>query len=61
MLQVIRERYSGLDMISGPDFEIQFEEDTIYLPIPINGLDLNGWEIRPLGPLAVSRSLYSLM
>ena len=54
MLQVIQERYSGLDMISGPDFEIQFEEDTIYLQIPSNGLDLNGWEIRPLGPPSVS-------
>ena len=54
MLQVIQERYSGLDMISGPDFEIQFEEDTIYLQIPSNGLNLNGWDIRPLGPPSVS-------
>ena len=54
VLQVIRERYLGLDVIAGPDFQIQFEEDMICLPIPSNGLDLNGWEIRPLGPLAVS-------
>ena len=52
--QVIQNRYSRLDTISGTDFEVQFEEDTICLEIPRRGLYLNGWEIRPLGPLVVS-------
>ena len=54
MWQAIQERYSNLDIISGPDFEVQFEEDTICLEIPGDGLRLNGWEIRPLVPPAVS-------
>ena len=54
MWQVIQERYSNLDTISGPDFEVQFEEDTICLEIPRDGLQLNGWEIRPLVPPVVS-------
>ena len=54
MWQAIQERYSNLDIISGPDFEVQFKEDIISLEIPENGLQLNGWEIRPLVPPAVS-------
>ena len=54
MWQVIHERYSNLDTISGPDFEVQFEGDTICLEIPRDGLQLNGWEIRPLVPPVVS-------
>ena len=53
-LQVTRDRYSRFDTISGPDFEVQFQEDIIRLAIPGNGLYLNGWEIRSLGPPAVS-------
>ena len=52
--QAIQKRYSNLDVISGPDFEVQFEEDIISLQIPGDGLQLNGWEIRPLVPPAVS-------
>ena len=54
MWQAIQERYSDLDIISGPDFEVQFKEDIISLEIPEDGLQSNGWEIRPLVPPAVS-------
>ena len=35
-------------MIFGPDFEVQFEEGIIRLEISRDGLQFNGWEIRPL-------------
>ena len=46
-----------LDAISGPDFEVQFKEDSISLAVPEDGLCLdNGWAITPLVPPVVSLS-----
>ena len=51
---MIQDRYSRLDTISGHDFEVQFQKNTIQLAIPRTGLYLNGWKISPLGPSVVS-------
>ena len=55
MLQAIQDRYSSLDGISGPDFEVRFEGDIISLEVPEDGTYLpNGWSITPLVPPVVS-------
>ena len=55
LLQAIHDRYSSLDAISGPDFEVQFKEDTISLAVSEDGVILpNGWSITPLVPPTVS-------
>ena len=55
LLQAIHDRYSSLDAISGPDFEVQFKEDTISLAVSEDGVILpNGWSITPLVPPMVS-------
>ena len=57
MLQAIQDRYSTLDAISGPDFEVQFKENSISLEVPEDGICLaNGWAITPLVPPVVSFS-----
>ena len=44
-----------MNAISGPDFEVQFENEMISLEIPEDGICLkNGWAIRPLVPPVVS-------
>ena len=54
-VQGIEDNYSGLDAIYGPRFMVQFENDTISLVIPEDGVRLeNGWTITPLVPPVVS-------
>ena len=54
-LQAIEDNYSGLNAIFGPRFLVQFENDTISLAIPEDGVHLeNGWTITPLVPPVVS-------
>ena len=59
-VQAIEDNYSGLNAIFGPHFLVQFENDTISLAIPEDGVHLeNGWTITPLVPPVVSlRSRY---
>ena len=46
---MVRDKYSSLNAIAGPGFEVQFEGDVIHLAIPEDGISLqNGWEITPL-------------
>ena len=55
LLQVIQDRYSSLNAIPGPDFEVCFKDDTISLAVPEDGICLpNGWIIIPLVPPVVS-------
>ena len=55
VLQAVHSRYSSLDSISGPRFQVQFESDIISLAIPEDGICLeNGWTITPLVPPVVS-------
>ena len=52
---MIQDRYSSLDAIPGPDFEVRFKADTISLAVPEDGICLpNGWIIIPLVPPVVS-------
>ena len=54
-LQAIQDEYSRLNAISGPGFKVQFEDNTISLVIPEDGICLkNGWTITPLVPPVVS-------
>ena len=54
-LQAIQDKYSRLHAISGPGFKVQFEDNTISLIIPEDGICLkNGWTITPLVPPVVS-------
>ena len=54
-LQAIQDKYSRLHAISGPGFKVQFENSTISLVIPEDGITLkNGWTITPLVPPVVS-------
>ena len=54
-VQGIEDNYSWLDAIYGPRFMVQFENDTISLAIPEDGVRLeNGWTITPLVPPVVS-------
>ena len=54
-LQAIQDKYSRLHAISGPGFKVQFENSTISLVIPEDGICLkNGWTITPLVPPVVS-------
>ena len=54
-VQAIEDNYSGLNAIFGPRFLVQFENDTISLAIPEDGVHLeNGWTITPLVPPVVS-------
>lgn len=56
-MQAIQDRYSSLDAVSGPDFEVRFEGDTISLVVPEDGICLpNGWSITPLVPPMVGLS-----
>ena len=55
MLQAMQGVYSSLDVVSGPDLEVEFEVDEISLSIPEDGVCLqNGWTIKPLVPPVVS-------
>ena len=55
MLQAMRGVYSSLDVVSGPDLDVEFEVDKISLSIPDDGVCLqNGWTITPLVPPVVS-------
>ena len=59
-MQAIQDKYSSLDAIPGPGFEVQFESDTICLAIPEDGVSLqNGWEIIPLIAPVVSSNICS--
>ena len=37
-MQVIQDKYSSLDAIPGPDFEIRFKDDTTSLAVPEDGV-----------------------
>ena len=55
VVQAIEDNYSRLDAIAGPCFMVQFENDSISLEIPEDGVCLeNGWTITPLIPPVVS-------
>ena len=59
VLQVIQEKYSSLAATSGAGFEVQFEDETISLAIPEDGVCLpNGWAIKPLVSPTVSLYYY---
>lgn len=60
LLQAIRDKYSCAK--AGPGFEVQFEDDSIRLEIPDDGVSLqNGWEIKPLIPPVVSSNMCTLL
>ena len=40
MLQAMRDVYSSLNAVSGPDLEVEFETDNISLSIPEDGICL---------------------
>ena len=46
--------YSQQGVVSGLDHIVEFEADQISLDIPMEGINLRGWALKPLFPPVVS-------